>query len=155
MRTSDKVAAQFNDSDRKDLLHDQITMWAQENAGYIYYEVNKNRINEHNSEDSLLATLDNLKCIWEQPLHRERNFIAGYADLLITYDGESKTNFHGIACEIKPRIDSIADVIRQIRYYKTLNIEGYMIAEFCVISPDDRYAKLLEDQDIHFIKYTP
>lgn len=151
MRTSDKVAAQFNDNDRKDPLHDQIVIWTQENAVRIYREINEKEIKGYKRE--LLLDFSAVQCEWEAPLTRGRGSIGGYVDLMII--GSNAFPFGVIGCEIKPRIPSAGDVIRQIQYYRTLECGRMSLVEFCVVSPDDRYAKIFEDQGIHFIKYTP
>ena len=152
MRTSDKVAAQFNDNDRRDSLHDEIVMWTQENAVRIYREINE-KVMEDGYRKNLLFDCSEVECRWEEPLTRERGSIGGYVDLMIV--GSAAFRYPVVGCEIKPRIYCVGDVIRQIRYYRTLNHELRHYVEYCVISPDDCYAKLLEDQGIRFIKYTP
>jgi hypothetical protein len=49
--------------------------------------------------------------------------------------------------EVKPSVTSAGEVIRQIRMY-----QSYLQGEYCIVSPDDRFASILEDQGIGFIK---
>jgi DNA-binding XRE family transcriptional regulator len=51
--------------------------------------------------------------------------------------------------EVKSSIESLGEVIRQIRKYKT-----YCPGKYIVVSPDDRYADLLKAQNIDFYKCT-
>lgn len=52
-----------------------------------------------------------------------------------------------IGFEVKPKIESVGEVIRQIRRYQTY--AGPM--QFAVVSPDGRFAKLLREQGIGFV----
>lgn len=60
-------------------------------------------------------------------------------------------NKRGIAFEIKTEINSLGELIRQIRLY-----QNYMPGiDFIVISPDDSHTELLKSQNIGFYKYEP
>lgn len=52
-----------------------------------------------------------------------------------------------LAFEVKPTIRSLGEVIRQIRMY-----EQHLQAKYFIVSPDDRFAKMLNDQGIGFIQ---
>lgn len=110
---------------------------------------------------------------WEAPILNGRDHyvlrmgkIEGYADMLVTVSQKSayckdpegievvkpswsKASPNKILFEVKPTIESIGEVIRQIRRY-----ECYVSAYAVVVSPDDRFSKLLKEQGIGFVKAT-
>jgi hypothetical protein len=49
--------------------------------------------------------------------------------------------------EVKPKIDSLGEVIRQLRRYQT-----YASGVWVVVSPDTRYATILREQGIEFLQ---
>ena len=64
-------------------------------------------------------------------------------------------NFHrkyrSVAFEVKTKIDSVGELIRQINYYRNVLRDTI----FVVISENDEYKDILNDQKIKFIKYEP
>jgi len=54
-----------------------------------------------------------------------------------------------IYVEVKPKITSIGELIRQVRFYQTA-LPGDSV--FAVVSPDDRFADILTEQGFTFIK---
>lgn len=52
-----------------------------------------------------------------------------------------------VCFEVKTRIDSLGEVIRQIRMY-----QAHVGAPFYVVCPDDRFRAALNEQKIGFIK---
>jgi len=55
---------------------------------------------------------------------------------------------HTIYIEVKTEINSLGELIRQIRHYKE-----YLPGTYYVLCPDDKYADTLEAQKIGFINY--
>jgi hypothetical protein len=53
-----------------------------------------------------------------------------------------------LGVEVKSRIDSIGELLRQIQFYRRFDR-----GPWCVVSPDTRYAGLLKDQGIAFVPY--
>lgn len=54
-----------------------------------------------------------------------------------------------VACEVKPVIRSVGELIRQLRQYELPNRRGRWVA---VVSPDDRFREIIERQGFLFIK---
>jgi len=55
---------------------------------------------------------------------------------------------HDWAFEVKTVIPSLGELIRQIKMYR-----AYDKSKFFVVSPDDRFVKVLNEQGIGFLKY--
>jgi hypothetical protein len=108
---------------------------------------------------------------WEQAVvtGKDNKFIVGYVDLAVeivaVFPQIELT--HGPACwsvpgtanpqnpircsfEVKSRIPSLGEVIRQIRTY-----QAYNFSHWFVVCPDDRFAAALKEQGIQFLKYEP
>lgn len=58
--------------------------------------------------------------------------------------------------EVRPAIPSLVELIREVKTHRTYD-DAREDAEkiYAVVSPDDRYAQVLESQGILFIKYEP
>ncbi len=128
-------------------------------------------------------SLSNIKKIWESPIKGYNDYIVGFIDLKVIYDypeliltgvtfssnsdrisgitwspkWEIRTIQQGhypradpIYFEVKTEIPSLGELIRQINIYRE-----YGAKKIFVVSPDDRYVNVLEEQGIGFIKYTP
>ena len=52
--------------------------------------------------------------------------------------------------EVKTQIKSAGELIRQINYYKE-----YVRGHYVVVSPEDKFARILKEQGIGFIPYEP
>jgi len=139
----------FLDSDRKSPTHDEIQLWLLNNATEIVSKIFK--------EGTQFEVTD---IFLEQPIIQVNNHsgyksIIGYADAfietkIITDTQLGKKGYY-FCIEIKSKIDSFGDLVRQIHTYKRF-LDGQTI--FVVISPDDRYAAALKTQNIKFVKYT-
>jgi hypothetical protein len=58
-------------------------------------------------------------------------------------------NDHDSACfEVRTEIASLGELVRQIRLY-----QAHVHGRFYVVSPDDRFERILQEQEIGFIKY--
>ena len=110
-----------------------------------------------------------LACVWEQPVAKTgSNWVAGFVDLratvavsdfLHTYNGYwHKEGLQFTFCysdvdflvEVKPKISSAGETIRQIRFYEQHYAERP--AQFYIASQDTRFKGLFERQGIGFIE---
>jgi hypothetical protein len=124
---------------------------------------------------------------WEWPLSDSRGSLVGFVDISVKverqqallvwrdaldYEDEPSESWlprwdvvredQRVNFEIKPRIDSVADVIRQVQVYRKHRTSGQVGKRrsgaaglsdiFVVVSPDTRYAELLKKQGIQFIE---
>lgn len=92
---------------------------------------------------------------WELPI-LDRGRIVGFVDLAVrisqsavhALDGTWKRT--GVATslhfEVKSRVESLGETIRQIRTY-----EQYSHARYVIVSPDDHFRSRLEAQGIAFV----
>jgi hypothetical protein len=55
-----------------------------------------------------------------------------------------------ILVEAKSALPTVGELMRQIQLYRTA-----FSGKFVVVSPDDSYARILAEQDVTFVKYTP
>ncbi len=100
--------------------------------------------------------------VWERPIIQGRNdYLVGFIDMKVIcnvpelgYSGNYSPKWdvydhrHSLFFEAKTSIKSIGEVIRQIQTYKTYCKQG----KYIIVSPDDRYAELLKEQNIGFLK---
>lgn len=128
----------FKDNDLKTATHDTIMIWLDKNLAHV--------INYLRNEYELdIPDYDNITTIWEQPIMSGANnqYCIGFVDMWLPQCR--------ICVEVKSKIDSAGELIRQIRMY-----EQYVrhVDSFVVVSPDDRFKSALESQGILFYKYT-
>ena len=108
----------------------------------------------------LVATLKTKPCL---ELSGHTNYRAGYRDLIDELYGDAgfDTVYNEttrVAFEIKTTIPSLGELIRQIQFYRSYEPElsdNYWAHKwvYAVVSPDARWQKQLESQDIHFVRY--
>jgi len=160
----------YIDEDLSTPEHDAIMLWLDENAADIF-------------------KLDRVETTWEQPAYfttgiREghsqgggrnisRTTSARFIDLLV-YGVSRQKYLEAYACEVKPRIKSIGELIRQLRQYEgqrfgtrkdhdnteelitpdggLSNYGRPITAKVAVVSPDDRFRDIIERQGFIFIK---
>jgi len=132
----------FLDDDLTTPKHDEMMIWANDNAKQLVSEV-------------LGEPLDVLDITWECSVKTSTNFLIGFIDLAILASN------HTLVCfEIKTKIPSLGELLRQINMYREpvnrLGQRGSQAkyASFAVIAPDDRFSPILREQGIEFIKYT-
>lgn len=118
----------FFDEELRTPKHDDMFLWLIEN----YRTVIKHFDPNYNFEKY------NEKIVGEYPV-KVRDFIVGFLDAQI----------NGYAFEIKTQINSIGELLRQINTYR-IHLSYY---KFIIISPDDRFEKILQGQGILFYKY--
>ncbi len=118
----------FKDPDRKNPKHDEIQIWVYQNYKQIITEVLPQREWPFECAPTL-----------EYPITDDR-YIIGFADIFV--------QGLGVGIEIKTEIPVLGDLIRQIQFYRK-----YIYASWIVVAPDDRFAKILRHEGIHFYKY--
>lgn len=102
------------------------------------------------------------KRTWEFPVARSGGFIIGYIDLAVEtlrpfldcHEGRLSVSYMTrgtVHFEVKSRIRSVGEVIRQIRAYETVLGAGTCV----VVCPDDRFAETIKGQRIAFVKAPP
>lgn len=123
-------------------------------------------------DENPVATFTGFKVVLEKPI-MNKNFIVGYADLSIaaqSYKLEviAKYTTAGVKLpelklirsyncpetfnlniEVKPKIGSLGEVLRQIRTYQEYS------GKWAIASPDRRFEKEIEEQGIMFLPIPP
>lgn len=144
----------FNDPDRKNPTHDEIQLEVMRNIWTYIPDRSYPNGNVISPE-----TWD-IYIKLEKPVI-DRNFTIGFIDIYLTLRSKEKVEIKDrygpsfrdhdgweIGIEVKTKIDSIGDLLRQINFYRT-----YGTCSWIVVSPDDRFADVLRSQSIHFFKY--
>lgn len=139
----------FKDEDLISDKHDEIILWLFDNSLEVVRKLfkDKGEVDEN--------TIKISKVSFEYPVinsFRTNKNIIGFIDAVIyfSYQKNNETIHYSIAVEVKSYIKSIGELLRQINLYKEFT-KNY----FVVISPDDRFIKILESEDIRFYKYKP
>lgn len=138
----------FKDPDIHKPEHDEMICWIDRNIADILMLVLK------------INTRPTAKTRWEAVVE-DRNRQLGHVDLYVTYHygiGSAEGCTEGDCCiEAKTKIDTLGALLRQIRFYQCGTIAGRRISKmpFIVISPDERFADVLLEQGVKFLKYDP
>lgn len=139
----------FVDSDLSTDMHDKIMIWLDKN---IYKVVS-------GLSESIDMTRAKVKCVWESPIikgNAQFRSIVGYIDMLVCIDIPGSEAPDGsiiynqgykLAFEVKSKINSIGEVIRQIRQYQSFVSPD----KFIIVSTDDKFKSLLASQGIGFV----
>ena len=133
----------FADEDLKTSLHDEIIIWCHKYAAQIFTLALR--------ADALVKT-EIPK--WECWLKNDKGFLVGAVDLAIRGDFWCRTLF----VEAKGTIGTLGELMRQINLYRATDLNKWGGSEktaWLGVSPDDRFAAMLEEQGIHFLKYEP
>jgi len=135
----------FQDPDRKSNKHDEIQLWTYHHIDEVLKSFsspgNTMEITSRRLEYPIKQTTGN----WSS--------VVGYVDLLVSgkiTNQEGSKDFTA-AIEIKSEIPCLGDLVRQINFYRQYDL--FMSTTWIVISPDDRYQKVLKEQAIYFFKY--
>lgn len=107
-----------------------------------------------------------VKKTWECPI-LNKNYTIGFADMRVRWSAQvvdmrfvyssplrhlesriSEREEHPVYFEVKPSIPSAGELLRQIRMYQTYT----EYAKWFVVSPDDRFRSIIEEQGVGFIK---
>lgn len=155
-------------------VHDQLVLWLDQNIAQVLSEIapqlpallrasDMHHWARHPRMELALQAFSATKKTWEDPVvslqgpyRNEHRVIKGYIDLAVDVDLLEllEPGYHSqlvLAIEVKPRIESLGEVIRQIRMYQQFAPRHV----FFVASPDQRYAALLREQGIGFIPLGP
>lgn len=120
----------FRDPELSTPRHDEIMLWLDENIEKIY-----DRLKRFFPGRS--------RVVWEKPI-MSGAYIVGFADMSVqsTY---SQIDYF----EVKPAIPSLGEVLRQIQMYRQY---GNREDNWTIVTPDDRFLKMLASQKIGLIK---
>ena len=144
----------FADSDKKTTEHDIIQAWVYKNVKTILDET----IMSKNKKPYEIS-----KVKWEHQIIYTNNYnnhtLIGFADLLVHYKGEFYDKYikeyqmsEGfVIIEVKTKIPDLGSVIRQMRTYQTY--QNHYRTQYLVVSPDDRFTEILNEQGFYFYKY--
>lgn len=141
MNRKEKVStksAGFVDADIATDKHDEIMIWLDQNIENVLFKLNPE------------ISVDGVEKQWEFVIKKgERQYtsIVGYIDMLVTV--RSGDYEHYLAFEVKSKINSLGEVIRQINQYKAFCPPT---VKFFVVCPDDKFAKIFVQQGIGFVK---
>jgi hypothetical protein len=137
----------FKDPDIHKSGHDEMILWIYRNIQDILMHVLK------------IDTRPNATTKMEA-LVKDRNRQLGHVDLYVSYDhkvGGGDWKESHCCIEAKTKIGTLGALLRQIRFYQDGTIDGSRICKmpFIVVSEDDRFADVLNEQGVKFLKYDP
>ena len=130
----------FLDADLKKPAHDDMILWADRNAADIAM---------------LFLKLHKQPQVWtdmEHVIKTDKGQIIGFVDLLIQANWGESSERH-IYIEAKTELDTLGNLLRQIRMYQAGHIRHNSI--FVVVAEDDRMADDLRRQRVEFLRYDP
>lgn len=139
----------FVDEDRKSPDHQKIQEWTYNNAALVI--------------DDLFAkgewTFQILSNEWEYEVYAHSynsKSIVGFVDIAVKFEKDNdKKEWDDerprVFFEIKTKIPSFGDLLRQLKVYRTYLT--YKKQVFVVICPDDSFADLIKEQGFFFYKY--
>ncbi|MEQ8625513.1 MAG: hypothetical protein RJQ00_00390 [Vicingaceae bacterium] len=144
----------FKDSDKMNADHDTIQIWTAENIR----EIISKTVMHNNPHDFKVR-----QPVWEdQVMNVNRDFkqVVGFIDLWTKiqcklFDKEDKEWFEteiNVFIEVKTQIKSLGELIRQMRAYQAYE-PRHLRNEYIIVSPDDKFQKLLNQQGFYFHKY--
>lgn len=139
----------FVDEDKKSPSHDKIQNWTYKNVKTI--------IDELFSKGEW--TYQILSNEWEYEVFAysyKSKSIVGFVDIAVKLEKDTdKKEWDDerprIFFEIKTKIPSAGELLRQLKVYKTHLT--YKKQAFVVVSPDDKFSELLKEQGFFFYKY--
>lgn len=152
----------FDDPELTTPKHDAIMFWLDENIECVIADVvNELSVTHEYFKDSIIDQIEIEKKVWEHPiqsLSRGGNYLIGFVDLyvhisIVCRDGSARGTRRftlNIYFEVKPKIQSLGEVIRQIRKYES-NV-GTSSSIFVVVCPDNKFEQKLREQGIGFVK---
>jgi hypothetical protein len=148
-------ALTFQDPDLTTPEHDEIMCWLDEQMTQVVWTL-------FGVEPTAISKT------WEYPvMHRTHGYNGninkskvGHVDMLVRFkyleDKHERTET--VIFEVKPKIQSLGELLRQIRHYQTYLKEEQHDLSWCgdqyfyvVVSKDDRFVSQLESQDVGFI----
>lgn len=145
----------FHDADLSTPEHDSIMIWLDKNVELILPRVYK-----LDSDDSF----GDIERTWEFPIEKkttQSTSVIGYADLFVSatiqrtrineFTNAEYIDTSGsvqLFIEVKPRIRSVGETIRQIRHYSSA---FYRAPTWMIVSPDTRFADVFKSQGFYFL----
>ncbi|AIM40752.1 hypothetical protein N22_050 [Idiomarinaceae phage 1N2-2] len=136
-KTSSKSAGYVDPEVATD-AHDKVMLWLDANMSSVLRKIDPS------------VNLNSVRKRWELAIkkgHNQYQTIVGYIDMFVNVEIGGYERY--LAFEVKSKIISVGEAIRQINQYKTYcptNIKFY------IVCPDDKYKSIFEQQGIGFIK---
>lgn len=147
----------FSETDKKKPKHDPIQIWVYENVQQIIAET----VMKNSSE-----SYEVLRPEWEAVIpYQNASYvtIVGFIDILVHlkgkfYDRNSLNDdrmepYKTVFIEVKTEIPVLGELIRQMRAYQFYQNHKGVSTSFIIVSPDDSYKKILNEQGFYFYKY--
>ena len=162
----------FNDPDLKSPIHDKMVIWLMKNkvsvANYLLGNIRfQSGSNDKRCED-MVSAMDKTIHDPDPVVRTEKpimsgDFIIGFIDVSLANRGayvslDSKTGevgwtFSGtypdVNIEVKPKIESFGETMRQINMYRE-----YERCQYAIFTPDHRFKDAFESQGIKVFKST-
>lgn len=138
----------FVDPDRKESKHDVLQLQILENPEKLIKGITKKELKDLKIESAILEVP-----VLSTNSYSNSKFIVGYLDCLIVFsfdDGKEYRSETTLAIEIKTKVESFGDTLRQINTYKQYSKPRTI---FVVASEDDRYKEQFESQNIRFYNF--
>ena len=149
------TAANSNfDSDLRKPLHEEMMRWADAKKEGIWRWGNPRSLSGKQALSSL----------WQQIVRQDhgRGPVLGFIDMVVVGPASFSSSSSPLMLSIHTEIKVLSEVIREVR----LNQSGWVMfnvglgwrvqaCPYVLISPDDRYAAMLQEQGIKFLKYDP
>lgn len=151
--TSYRNYLNYGDKELKTPEHDLIMLWLNKECKNVAIEVFPE------VKDAKFKSPE-----WERPYTGKTNSILCFIDLALDLeyseiDRERQFNrTWSVLFEVKPKIFSIGETIRQIQAYKhhvrgsNTSMYDYSEKKFVIVSPDDRFKEIFKEQKIYFYK---
>jgi len=160
----------FKDNDLKTSKHDKIMFWLDNYIRTDFIKVLKEtrypKFMKYYHKPEI--NIGHIK--WEKPIKTESGYNIGFIDLYLginltyyklkvnkytrkkTYENDS--DYHDYYFEVKSKLPSIGELIRQVNFYKS-NLGYKDRGEFYVVAPKttNKIINLLKQQGINFIEY--
>lgn len=138
----------FVDPDRKESKHDILQLQILENPEKLIMAITKKEL-----KDLKVLSVNLEVPVLSKNSYGSSKFIVGYLDCLILFsfdDGKNERIETTLGIEIKTKIESFGDTLRQINTYKQYSNPRTV---FVVASEDDRYKSQFESQNIRFYNF--
>jgi hypothetical protein len=142
MVTKDKTwrlerVANLNDKDLGTGRHDKMCLWFSEKENYM--QVLKD-IGHLPRKTNVKFNLQ-----WEEPI-KQGNYVIGFPDFLLTVNDKKEKQPRYYVIEIKPKIDSVGKVMRQLKLYKSYLKNFHPI----LVTTTKKFKKVFNDQGISY-----
>jgi len=146
------------DADLQEPLHDEMLLWLDANIEPILKEA----IYPGLTDEQIAAYSTHEGAIhknWQQPIKTPAGEIVSFIDMLVRYERTGDPDddiFKVFFFDVRTAIPSLGALVREINLHKNyLRFEQSWMYAYVLVCPDDRYAHLLEGQEIEFLHYQP